>query len=362
MTNNGKTFRELASIEKRISDANLVIDPGFVNARLIETVVGPRVMEMVDQQVRAWHDFPDWMKPIRLGHAYTRMLLSFCKSNDIPTLATLLSRGKGTMFCSVEMLAPCPEIYEAERTVSCVETPGFSDIAVELHYSTAHISSDTIKANLHKGGHIAVIAILHEFTEGRLVFYPLIMGAPWLESNSDILAPEEAIWHGYDFFENFIEDFDEFSRVRDIQDPKDFRIMQSISETALKDCLAELLGDKAKKDWGGETSDHFSAHIHLGGRRLTAAFLLKGPSDFRPMTLNHLGKNNDQIYRLSQEPAEMLVVQHCHEILPPVRATLRVFAVQPGNPRRYCLIDGRDSLRLLEAYAMVDWALELSRK
>jgi hypothetical protein len=75
------------------------------------------------------------------------------------------------------------------------------------------------------------------------------------------------------------------------------------------------------------------------------------------MSLNHLGKNNDQIYRLSQEPANVLFVQHCHDILPAVRATLRAFAVQPGKPRRYCLIDGRDSLRLLRAYGMLDKAL-----
>jgi hypothetical protein len=78
------------------------------------------------------------------------------------------------------------------------------------------------------------------------------------------------------------------------------------------------------------------------------------------MGLNHLGKNNDQIYRLAQEPAQLLVVQHCHDILPPVRATLREFAVSPGATRRYCLIDGRDSLRLLAAYDKLNRALELS--
>jgi hypothetical protein len=114
------------------------------------------------------------------------------------------------------------------------------------------------------------------------------------------------------------------------------------------------------KDWGGEQADHYSAHLHLDGRPTTAGFLFKGPARFRPMGLNSLGKNNDQIYRLAQLPANLLVVQHCHEILPPVRATLRAFAVQPGNPRRYCLMDGRDSLRLLRAYNKLDRARELS--
>ncbi len=80
------------------------------------------------------------------------------------------------------------------------------------------------------------------------------------------------------------------------------------------------------------------------------------------MGLNHLGKNNDQIVRLSHEPAEVLFVQHSHEIMSPVRETLRAFCVQPSNPRRYCLIDGRDSLRLLVAYGLLDKAKELSRE
>lgn len=78
------------------------------------------------------------------------------------------------------------------------------------------------------------------------------------------------------------------------------------------------------------------------------------------MGLNHLGKNNDQIVRLSQEPANLLIVQHCHDVLPPVRATLRAFTVQAGGGRRYCIIDGRDSLRLLRAYGKLERALSLT--
>jgi hypothetical protein len=87
----------------------------------------------------------------------------------------------------------------------------------------------------------------------------------------------------------------------------------------------------------------------LGGKRLTAAFLLKGPANFREMTPDMLGRRADQIYRLAQTPANLLVVQHCHQIGEAVRATLRAFAVAPHDPRRYCLMDGHDTYRLLKA-------------
>jgi hypothetical protein len=95
---------------------------------------------------------------------------------------------------------------------------------------------------------------------------------------------------------------------------------------------------------------------------MTAAFLLKGPARFEPMRLRHLGKNSDQIVRLSDEPGEVLIVQHCHDITPVVRKTIRAFAVQPSLPRRYCCIDGRDTLRLLHAYDLYEDALAFHLK
>ena len=209
---------------------------------------------------------------------------------------------------------------------------------------------------------MAVVARLAHSQGGQVTFNPLVMGAPWLHPLNGQADPlNGAEWFSHEFFEHFVEDIDEFSAVAAVEDPGDSSVMRDVSEAAFKQVIVELLGDQAKKDWGGEQSDHFSSHIHLKGRRTTAAFLLKGPAHFSEMKLNHLGKNNDQIARLAAEPAQLLVVQHCHDISSPVRATLRAFAVQPALPRRYCLIDGRDSLRILLAYDKLDYALTLSR-
>ena len=118
--------------------------------------------------------------------------------------------------------------------------------------------------------------------------------------------------------------------------------------------------DTAPVDWGGEGSDYFASHLTVNNRRYTAAFLLKGPAKFRPMTTAHLGKNQDQLLRLTAEEADIFVVQHCHEVTPPVRKLLRALTSQAGYSRRYCVIDGRDSLRLLQAFSWYDRALAMS--
>ena len=69
------------------------------------------------------------------------------------------------------------------------------------------------------------------------------------------------------------------------------------------------------------------------------------------MTLEMCGKRADQIYRLSKTSAEILIVQHSHQIGDAVRATLRALSIQPGGKsRKYCLIDGMSTYRILKAY------------
>jgi hypothetical protein len=348
------------SPQDRALDVRLTIDPGFVHYRLIETIVGQAAADFISSEVAKLPSLPEGILRTRINHIYSRLATDFCAELKVPTLRELLARGCGRIFCSTENLPSCPEVYEADRMRCPILIDGDYEYSAELVFSTEHIFTSTLRDSLHRGTTAAIIAILSDQHQETLSFQPLVIGFPWL-SVDDPRWTDKIAWWRSSFFENFIEDFDEFGRVASESTPADFSVMSRISEAAFKQCLAEILGDSITRDWGGERSDHYAAHLHLQGKRVTAAFLLKGPARFRRMTLNSLGKQNDQIYRLAQEPAEVLVVQHCHDITTPVRATLRAFAVQPCRVRRYCLIDGRDSLRLLNAYGKVERALELSK-
>jgi hypothetical protein len=115
-----------------------------------------------------------------------------------------------------------------------------------------------------------------------------------------------------------------------------------------------LLTEPVKCDWGGEENDHYSGNVMVGGRRRTAAFLLKGPTRFQEMVPAMCGKNGDQIYRLTKAGADISVVQHAHTIGPAVRETVRSLVVTPGNrSRKFCIIDGQATYRLLKAYGLL---------
>ena len=357
-----RCHREELTREERALTLEHTIDPGFVNRRLVITILGDAGVDVVNGLIAQLPDMPNWQRAVQIDHIYTKVALTFCEMNNIRTLGEVIHNQNGRMFCSTERWAPCPEVYESdsERLVTLWAPFAAGDTNVELHYSRQHISSDTLRMELNNGAELSVIGHHHAVRGETVIFHPLVIGNPWLRTERRDWAAK-VMWWGRNFYENFVEDFAEFSRVLDVPLPPDSQPMKFVSEHAFKRALAVILGDHVSNDWGGETSDYVSAHLHLGDQRVTGAFLLKGPAHFSPMTLNHLGKNNDQIYRLAMEPADVLFVQHSHDVASPVRATLRAFAVQPSNPRRYCIIDGRDSLRLLQAYGLYDSALEWSR-
>jgi hypothetical protein len=145
---------------------------------------------------------------------------------------------------------------------------------------------------------------------------------------------------------------DQFAHV-DFDSPvttEDLNELRSVPEAEIKDLLADLIGEPVvPKDWGGEQMDLWTARLRVDGLALSAAFLLKGPARFAPMTVAMLGKNGDQLERLASSPADVLVVQHCHSVTPAVFGMLRAYARDYSNPRRYMVIDGYDTLRIVRS-------------
>ena len=135
----------------------------------------------------------------------------------------------------------------------------------------------------------------------------------------------------------------------------EFKRMQEVPEQAVKELLCRLLSEHSvPSDWGGEESDVLSANLMIDGRRHTGAFLLKGPARFHPMKPTDLGKNGDQLYRLFNIPAQVYVVQHCHNIGAAVRKQAEAFALARTfvAPCRIVFMDGVTTARLLRTHGL----------
>jgi hypothetical protein len=131
-----------------------------------------------------------------------------------------------------------------------------------------------------------------------------------------------------------------------------------VPEDTVKHAIAELLGEPyVPKDWGGERSDLYTSRVFAHGRQMSAAWLFKGPGFPRAMDIKALGKNGDQIDRLFTEPAELLVLQHCHQIKPSVVGMMDAYAHDARHPRLYMIIDGADTGRILKYLGLLPVAL-----
>jgi hypothetical protein len=198
-------------------------------------------------------------------------------------------------------------------------------------------------------GHVSdllVVGVVNDINDNAVTASPIFVGT-MVDATAKMFAGSSG------YIEVMPERIDNFSKCAGESFPRhrELDALAKIPENDIKHAMAELIEDDAvPKDWGGEKSDMFSTKLRINGERLSTAFIFKGPSKFHPMKLADLGKNGDQIDRLYTEPAQLLVLQHCHEVTSSVRNTMRAFANQIGNPRAYCIIDGKDTLRILRAY------------
>ncbi|MDB5072671.1 MAG: hypothetical protein JWM87_3782 [Candidatus Eremiobacteraeota bacterium] len=180
---------------------------------------------------------------------------------------------------------------------------------------------------------------------------------PWLIG--DLLEPVDVLpmsWgRAADVYVGLIDAFVKMRKVRPPAEREVVRIMRRISEAQIKQAFSQLIGEPfVPKDWGGERSDLYTSRLSVDGKPTTAAFLLKGPSVPGPMHVADTGKRGDQIPRLFEEPADLMILQHCNKVETSVVKTMRVFAVDPARPRSYCIIDGVDTYCILKAYGYLD--------
>jgi hypothetical protein len=208
--------RNILDTKARSHDMTQTIDPGFINYRLIDSTFGREFCCLCDKYVAKLPSMPEGLLRARIANIYTRIAVDLCNNEQIKSLNELLSTGCGTLFCSTEQLKPCRSIYTKNRVSSIVQVAGRTSYKVVLEYSTSHIYGDTHRERLRSGDAVSLIAVFHRKEGETLFFHPLIMGSPWLTHDKDEKIANWAMWHGRDYFEHFIEDFDQFRACLEI--------------------------------------------------------------------------------------------------------------------------------------------------
>lgn len=215
-------------------------------------------------------------------------------------------------------------------------------------FNAEHLFGDSSITNLSGRKTVFLFAYIKAVSGREIVLRPVFIGHKMIPAGRGFSCETDRL-------QIDVDDIDEFKEVRLISHRGlDINLNKYFPEKDIKKWFAEILFEtNVPKDWAGEHSDLFTNHLHVGGKRYNAAFLLKGPARFEPMTVKNLGKNGDQIVRLYNEPADVYILQHCHKVKPEIHKTMKAFSGNFTTQSRYCIIDGEDTLRILKAYKKI---------
>lgn len=294
-------------------------------------------------------------------------VIAWMKANGPTPLEVLLAEGKlapGAIFThhSNFFFSGLSKVWEARRKGKAAKLATayskLEDGRIEFAFHDEHLTSNSSWHELAGQQRKFVLGVVTDIQGGAIKCAPYVI-ANIVQPHSP-LQGDGGPW--YNHLEVHVSEIDSFDKTQAAQDrltKASLSRLKDVPEVDIKTAFAEIINEPmVPKDWGGEASDLFSSRVALDGKRISTAFLFKGPAKFRPMTPADLGKNGDQIGRLFSEPADLLILQHCHEVTSAVRKQMRAYAQQMGNPRRFCIIDGYDTLRVLKAYGKCGFSVE----
>lgn len=320
---------------------------------------GPPSGELLDLANRGLERVPAHDRDIMIVDVYRRAFTRWLgrHGSEIPELRQLLSSGGADQGMAL-FRGPVHAIGVVPRSKVTVPPELHANLSVDgrsvklrIPITPEYLTPGSAQARLKGQANVTILGYVERIDEVSVVFRPIFIGdvLPF----DDIAASVSGAHFWWAEHEIHVDDIDTFAKVRAIPRPGPARVRRlvKISEAQVKAAICEILLEAGMpKDWGGERSDIFSSHLVLGGRRVSAAFLLKGPARATPMSHLHLGKAGDQLVRLFHEPASVFILQHCNQVRPTVRESMQALAVRPGRGARYCVIDGQDTYRLLAAY------------
>jgi hypothetical protein len=158
--------------------------------------------------------------------------------------------------------------------------------------------------------------------------------------------------------EIYVEDIDSFEKAKSVT-PQQVKSLVPLDllEDQIQTFLEDIIGEHFhQQDWGGEMNDLVTSHVRVGGKRVRAAFILKGRGTPGKLTIGKCGKNGDQIVRLVEAPVELYVIQHVDQIDQRVKYDLMgkvELKLSKGEKCQFCIIDGTDTARILRAYRKI---------
>jgi hypothetical protein len=337
------------------------LDAWFIHEKLVLNLLTPAEGEELARRVSASSSQP--LAEARRADLLERAVARHLATQPVEALDVLVMHGtvapgkliwfeQGIAFKGLQIALKSIANGEDTRATFSAKLQSAPDVRIHGDYNPTRLTCSTAKGQLSGTHRQFVVGYVQDATVEAIEIRPIVIASRWAQPSPEIedYYPVEACYLSPGAV-------DQFAAV-DFSLPMtkaDLNVLKNIPEAVVKTAFAEILGEPdVPKDWGGEQFDLWTTRLSVEGQQLRAAFLFKGPAEFKPMTISSLGKNGDQIDRLSSTAADVLVIQHCHSITAPVVNMARVYASDPRHPRRYLTIDGYDTIKILRHFKYID--------
>lgn len=331
----------------------IVLDPYFLHQEQVQSLIGERRTETARARAARRND-PASALPYTLASELAGALPSL----GIEELAKCVLRQD----LRVEQIVGANLEFTFRRQRD-QDAPGYKPASFEAgldagepvrvtgDFNSARTASSSSQGNLTGTRRAYLIGTVTGLTGQQVTIRPVFIGAR--SFTDDDLTNGEPV-PGLRVYPSDIRQFSGVDFGSPISQAELDAVLR-VPEKTVKQALATLIGEPfVPKDWGGERSDLYTSTVFARGRQVSAAWLLKGgPGHPHPMTVKALGKNGDQINRVFTEPAELFVLQHCHQITTDLIGMMDTYAHDARNLRSYMILDGADTGRILRSMALL---------
>ncbi len=332
-------------------DPYLHIDPCYLNVATTTKLLGYYFKEFYLS--RSIKENTEYAK-IFNDHLLVTFAMDACRDREVAALGeTLADPTPGELFCSTELLEGTEAVFGDARARNRVLLPYDCGRDVFVEFDPHQFLSDAERAQ-HAGPiRMSVMCHVDIVRDDFVSATALVMGTPTFTHFRNRDTKLDLADHAADWFETWPEDIDELAACADIAPPADKDWQAALAPLCGEDicrALADILGGTRMRGEADAGTLMLAAGARRGGEQAPTAVIVvadAGAGVLEPATLR---ARPDAMAALDATPAELWIVQHCHTIGPAVREMVRAFAVRPHAPRRYCLIDGADTYRILKAY------------
>ena len=333
-------------------DGSLKLDPWFIHQELLLQLLPAEVSEDLVQRLSvAEGSFAHQMRYHQLGQAAA----TYLSTTNVPSLE--LERLRGTLVAGqlvwVEQAIAFRGLSAALQDVRRGGT-GNASFSAKLRasdeesritgtFNVKRLTSESAQDQLSGTKRQFILGYVQEVVREEVSLRPIIIATRWLRVSG-------AVPLGADNLRVWPQDIDEFAGI-DFQKgvrKGDLAALRTLPEGLLERAFAEVLAEPTDSD-----PERFGLRTYLAtisGEPVTAAVSFSRSDASQPMAVRDLGSNGEQVDLLAQTAADLLVVQHSHTIPARVLNMLKVCASNPQSSRRYMLIDGYDTLRILHHF------------